>query len=43
MSGVVIEDYLENTLTANLPGESKAAVVMENTKCHNRFIQHEEG
>ena len=42
MSGVVFEDYLENMLTASLPEERKAVVVMENSKCHIRFIEHKE-
>ena len=32
MSGIVYEDWLENTLTANLPKERKLVVVMDSAK-----------
>ena len=39
MSGIVFEDWLGNTLTANLPKGRKLVVVMGNTKYHCRFIE----
>ena len=39
MSGIVFEDWFENTLTANLPKERKVVVVMESSKYHCRFIE----
>ena len=39
MSGIVFEDWFENTLTANLPKERKVVVVMDSAKYHCRFIE----
>ena len=39
MSGIVFEDQLENTLTANLPKERKVAVMMEYARYHSSFIE----
>ena len=39
MSGIVFEDWFENTLTANLPKESKLVVVMDGAKYHCTFIE----
>ena len=38
MSGIVLEDWFENTLTAKLPKKGKVVVVMYNAKYHCRFI-----
>ena len=39
MSGIVFEDQLENTLTANLLKERKVVVVMENANYQRRLIE----
>ena len=39
MSGIVFEDWFENTLTANLPKERKVVVVMDSAKYHCRLIE----
>ena len=39
MSGIVFEDWLENTLTANIPKEKKVVVVMENAEYRCRLIE----
>ena len=39
MSGIVFEDQLENTLTANSLKERKVVAVMENANYHSRFIE----
>ena len=39
MSGIVFENWFENTLTANLPKERKVVVVMDSAKYHCRFIE----
>ena len=39
MSGIVFEDWFDNTLTANLPKERKVVVVMDSAKYHCRFIE----
>ena len=39
MSGIVFEDWFENTLTANLPKERKVVVLMDNAKYHCRFLE----
>ena len=39
MSGIVFKDWLENTLTANLPKERKLVVVIDSAKYHSRFIE----
>ena len=39
MSGIVFEDWFENTLTANLPKERKVVVVMDSGKYHCRLIE----
>ena len=39
MSGIVFEDWFENTLTANLPKERKVVVVIDSAKYHCRFIE----
>ena len=38
MTGIVFEDWFENTLTANLPKERKLVVVIDSAKYHYRFI-----
>ena len=39
MSGIIFEDWFENTLTANLLKERKLVVVMDSAKYHCRFIE----
>ena len=39
MSGIVFEDWFENTLTANLPKERTLVVVMDSAKYPSRFIE----
>ena len=39
MSGIIFENWFENTLTANLPKKRKVVVVMDSAKYHCRFIE----
>ena len=39
MSGIVFENWFENTLTANLPKERKVVVMIDSVKYHCRFIE----
>ena len=39
ISGIVFEDWFENTLTANLPKERTLVVVMDSAKYRSRFIE----
>lgn len=39
MNGSVFEDWLERTFISNLAKERKVVIVIDNAKCHGRFIK----